>query len=116
MRKAELRSGSALADSASEPLPEIVQWHVRKGIVETRLAIAQGQHEQAMRTAESAVQLARATEDPTLQGDALAAYADALRHTDRPDEARAAIETARSLYVAKGNVAAAEALAVRSGH
>jgi class 3 adenylate cyclase/tetratricopeptide (TPR) repeat protein len=110
-------AASALADSASEPLPEIVQWHVRKGIVETRLAIAQGQPEQAMRTAESAVQLARATEDPTLQGDALAAYADALRHTDRRDEADAAIETARSLYVAKGNVAAAEALApVRSGH
>jgi class 3 adenylate cyclase len=89
--------------------PAIIQWHVRRGIMETRLAIAGARVGEALATAESAVRLAEETEDPSLLGDAMIAHAEALFAGDRPDEAEASLDAARRLYIAKGNVAAAAA-------
>ena len=110
---AQGRIGEAVrvvGDIGPDAMPAIVHWHVRRGIIETRLAIAQARVGDALATAESAVRLAEKTEDPSLLGDAMTAHAEALLAGDRPEEADASMDEARRLYEAKGNVAAAAAL------
>ena len=103
-------ASKALEDLDPQAIPAIVHWHVRRGIIETRLALAGGRVGEALATAESAVGLARKTEDPSLLGDALVAHAEALLGRDRGAEAEASVEEARRLYDAKENVAAAAGL------
>jgi DNA-binding SARP family transcriptional activator len=70
---------------------------------------------EAERLAREAVGLARQTECPTAQGDALADLAEVLQLSGRIDEAIPALEEARALYGRKGNLVMAERLRVRLG-
>jgi class 3 adenylate cyclase/tetratricopeptide (TPR) repeat protein len=62
--------------------------------------------------ARSAVELARRTEAPLLQADALGELADVLRLAGRAADARRAIDEALALYRAKGNRVAVQRAAV----
>ena len=66
-----------------------------------------GDAAQAEELARDAVRMARATEAPCLQADALAALAEVLNLSSKISEARNAIDEAIALYTAKGNTVAA---------
>jgi class 3 adenylate cyclase/tetratricopeptide (TPR) repeat protein len=100
-----------LAEAPIESGPGFAQWQVRWRIVAARLAVADGNGREALASAKAGVDLAAATDDLSLRGDATAVLAASLAATGRPEDATEARDAALELYEAKGNVAAAAALA-----
>jgi class 3 adenylate cyclase len=91
--------------------PQLPPWRVKWRTVRARLDLGAGRAARAVELAEAAAAIAAATDDPTLQADALHALADALAAAGKTDRAAAAVEEARRAYEAKGHVAAARRLA-----
>ena len=75
---------------------------VRAPIVARRGDLAQAEH-----LARAAVDLAKSTEAPGIQADAMAELAVVLDHARRHDDARTVRQEALALYEGKGNVVAA---------
>lgn len=86
--------------------PRLPPWQVKWRTVRARLDLAAGQPETAVERAREAVELAGATDDPTLQGEALQALAEALAAADRTGEAAGAAAEAKRRLEAKGHAAA----------
>jgi tetratricopeptide (TPR) repeat protein len=75
--------------------------------VRAKALAREGQFDEAEDLARAGVELLRATDSLVPQADALADLAEVLRLAGRSDEAEAALDEATSLYVRKGNTAAA---------
>jgi hypothetical protein len=96
----------ALEGVAAESGPSVAQWQARLRIVQARLATESGALDDAVDRAQASVVIAGRTDDLSLRADACSALAAALSAARRTSEGARALEKARSLYEAKGNVAA----------
>jgi class 3 adenylate cyclase/tetratricopeptide (TPR) repeat protein len=76
--------------------------------IRAKVLAADGQLEEAEALARGAVEIIRGSEEPEAQAEALLTLAEILGRTRRPSEAEAAGQEALDLFVAKGNVVAAE--------
>ena len=90
-----------------------VPWQVRLRTARARMLARRGERDAALLDAREAVSRASALDDVNLSADAHAALADVLEWTGSVDEAAAAREDARTRYLRKGNIVAAEGLAAR---
>jgi ATP/maltotriose-dependent transcriptional regulator MalT len=79
---------------------------VRCRIANARIAAQRGEQAEALELSADALQLAEATDDPNLTGDALMARACVLEAIGQIEAAQAAMQTAIALYRLKGNVTA----------
>jgi class 3 adenylate cyclase/tetratricopeptide (TPR) repeat protein len=92
----------AEAASAVDDLEAQARWRMVRAPILARA----NSMDDAVEMAKAAVDLARRTEGPVLQADALSELAWVLHAAGRPVEAREAIDAAAALYAAKGNVVA----------
>jgi class 3 adenylate cyclase/predicted ATPase len=84
-------------------------WDMRLAVL-ARLAGHRGEHAEAVRLAESAVERAKRTDDLNLEARIWLALAEVQRASGQTAEADAAVATALDLYEQKGNIAAAARL------
>jgi predicted ATPase/class 3 adenylate cyclase len=84
--------------AAFEDIAAQVEWRSTRAKVFAR----RGQLAEAESLANEALALARGTDSPTLQGDALMDLAEVLRFADRPADAEPSVREAIALYEAKG--------------
>ncbi|HET9498423.1 MAG TPA: adenylate/guanylate cyclase domain-containing protein [Candidatus Limnocylindria bacterium] len=78
------------------------------------ILLAKGDSESALAAASEAVELARSADVPMVTAQALADLAGALRAAGRDADADVAAAEARSIYLAKGDIASADRLAILS--
>jgi len=103
------RTAESLA--AEDDVDAQVRWRSVRAPILARA----GEHEQAESLARAALDMARKTEMPMLQADALVDLASVLHQTTKTAEAEATLEQALALYDAKGDVvSAAKASALRA--
>jgi len=95
--------------SATDQLPAQAGWCG----VHARLLAIRGRDTEALRFADTAVELAEKADDYDCQATALLARAEVLHRTDRKDDAAMSLADALERYRRKGNIAAA-ALASRA--
>ncbi|MFL5756006.1 MAG: AAA family ATPase [Chloroflexota bacterium] len=100
-RLAEADAAATLADELADPDDSFSQVVLRT--TRARLRASEGKLDLAREIATGAVELAEATADIALQGDAWNAAADVALASGRPDDARVALETALKRYEQKGN-------------
>ena len=91
------------AAAAEDDVEAQVQWRSIRAPILARAGDLAG----AEALARTALELARASEAPTLQADTLCELAEVLRLAQRPTEARSAFAEAITLYAAKGDVVSA---------
>jgi tetratricopeptide (TPR) repeat protein len=89
--------------AAHEDVESQVIWRMTRA----RLLARRGQHEEGEELAREAVGRAGLTESPNLQGAALLALAEVLRHAGQTEQAAEAARRAVAVYESKGNAAAA---------
>jgi ATP/maltotriose-dependent transcriptional regulator MalT len=97
-----------LADACREKAsPHDVGAQYQWRSIRARLLAADGQVAEAEDLARESVRLIRATDQPDVQGQAMAALAEVLEAAGRAAEAEAALQEAVALFEAKGNAVSA---------
>jgi class 3 adenylate cyclase/tetratricopeptide (TPR) repeat protein len=85
--------------------PRLAPWRVKWRTTRARLDARLGEHKAAEAWAREATQLADATDDPSLAGDAWIALAEVLGRSSRQEDAYQAADQARRRYARKGHLA-----------
>jgi Flp pilus assembly protein TadD len=105
-------AAAAVARIEEVPAPNDLEWRIKRLAARGKLAAREGHAEQALRQARAAVALADPTEMFLFRADAWRDLAAVAHRVGEVEEAAAARATALRLYRAKGNVAAANQLAL----
>ena len=105
-------AAAAVARIEEVPAPNDLEWRIKRLAARGKLAAREGDAEQALTQARAAVALADPTEMFLFRADAWRDLAAVAHRVGEVEEAAAARATALRLYRAKGNVAAANQLAL----
>jgi class 3 adenylate cyclase/tetratricopeptide (TPR) repeat protein len=110
LAQGRLEEATAALGELGPDAPQLPPWQVKWRSVGARLELAGGRPASAVDLADAAVEIATATDDPTLRAEAFHTLADALAASGQAGRAAAAAEEARAAYEAKGHVAGARRL------